>query len=100
MRSAIRWPGAVRSRGDQHGKCRRAVQLAEVDYAPLPAVLEIQEALQAGSLINPAHTQETGDPDALIANAPIGWNRPFCEARNTFILRARLLAAALRRMAE
>lgn len=49
---------------------RRAAMLAEVEYEDLPAILTIDEALEANSEIMPPKTWERGDPDKAVAAAP------------------------------
>jgi xanthine dehydrogenase large subunit len=49
---------------------RRAVRLAKLELAPLPAILTIEEALAAGSFVlPPAHVQR-GDARSALAGAP------------------------------
>ena len=48
---------------------RRAARLAKVDIAPLPALLTIAEAQQAGSLVEPPQTMRRGEPEAALAQA-------------------------------
>ena len=48
---------------------RRAALLAEVDYAPLPAILTIAEARAAGSVLEEAQRMARGDATAALAGA-------------------------------
>ena len=48
---------------------RRAARLARVRVDPLPALLTIAEARQAGSLIEPPQTMRRGEPEAALARA-------------------------------
>ncbi|ATB31691.1 xanthine dehydrogenase molybdopterin binding subunit [Melittangium boletus] len=50
---------------------RRAAALVEVEYTPLPAILSIQAAVQAGSFLSDPHTIRQGDPEAALAAAPV-----------------------------
>ncbi|MDF0541849.1 xanthine dehydrogenase molybdopterin binding subunit [Sphingobium sp. H39-3-25] len=49
---------------------RRAAKLGKIDYAPLPALLDIDAALQAQSLIEASQKMGRGDPDGAMAAAP------------------------------
>ncbi len=49
---------------------REAAKLAVVDYEDLPAILDIDAAMAAGSLLEPPYTFARGDADAAIAAAP------------------------------
>ena len=49
---------------------RAAVALADISYEPLPAILTIDAAMQAGSFLGPAATMARGDADAALAAAP------------------------------
>jgi xanthine dehydrogenase large subunit len=48
---------------------RRAARLAVVDYDPLPAVITIAQAREAGLLIDPTQVMVRGDPDAALTGA-------------------------------
>jgi carbon-monoxide dehydrogenase large subunit len=57
-----------------------AAELIEVDYAPLPVVTDMEEALEDGAPqlydhvpnnLAYLHTQKSGDPEAVFANAPV-----------------------------
>ena len=48
---------------------RDALPLAQVDYEPLPAILTIDQAMQAGSWLGPSVTMESGNPDTALAGA-------------------------------
>jgi len=48
---------------------RNALPLANVSYETLPAVLTIDEAMQAGSWLGPSVTMESGSPDTALAGA-------------------------------
>src|SRR5699024_2227120 len=47
----------------------RAAMLAEVEYEDLPAILSVEEALQANAEVVPAKAWVQGDPDGAIAGA-------------------------------
>jgi len=47
----------------------RAVELAEVEYEPLPAVLDVADAMDADSFIMPKHVMKMGDVDQQLAEA-------------------------------
>ncbi len=49
---------------------RRAARLARVDYAELPAILTIEEALAQGSFVLPTVTLARGDAAGAITGAP------------------------------
>lgn len=49
---------------------QRAVALAKVEYEPLPAILEIDEAIEADSHVLPPHEMRMGDPGTAIDKAP------------------------------
>ena len=51
-------------------KARAAAALAVVAYEDLPALLEAEDAVGAGSLIEPTQTMRLGDARAAIAAAP------------------------------
>ena len=48
---------------------RDALPLATVDYEQLPAILTIDQAMQAGSWLGPSVTMESGNPDTALAGA-------------------------------
>ena len=48
---------------------RDALPRAQVDYEPLPAILTIDQAMQAGSWLGPSVTMESGNPDTALAGA-------------------------------
>jgi xanthine dehydrogenase large subunit len=52
------------------GAARRAARLAKIDYAKLPAVLTIEDALARQSYVLPTVTLARGDADTAIAAAP------------------------------
>ena len=49
---------------------RRAVKLAKIDYADLPAILTAEEAMQAESYVLPPVTVTRGNAEAGLASAP------------------------------
>ncbi len=49
---------------------RAAAQLAEIEYEDLPAILSIEQALEAGSELAPAREWLRGDPAGAIEAAP------------------------------
>jgi xanthine dehydrogenase large subunit len=55
---------------DTLAAARQAAKHVAVDYAPLPPVLSIEEALAAESYVAPPQIVERGDPDAALAGAP------------------------------
>jgi xanthine dehydrogenase large subunit len=57
---------------------RRAARLAEIEVEELPAVLEIEEALEKRFFVDKPHEMSLGDAAAAIASAP---NRLRCELR-------------------
>ena len=54
---------------DTLAAARQAAKHVAVDYAPLPPVLSIEEALAAESYVAPPQIVERGDPDAALAGA-------------------------------
>ncbi|MFO1104816.1 MAG: xanthine dehydrogenase molybdopterin binding subunit [Amaricoccus sp.] len=54
---------------ESHLAARKAARLGKVEYEDLPALLTIDAALAAGSLIEPAVEYVRGDPDPAIAAA-------------------------------
>jgi xanthine dehydrogenase large subunit len=49
---------------------RKAARLGRIEYAALPALLTIEQAQAAGSLIEPTQRMARGDADAALAAAP------------------------------
>ncbi|MGB0747671.1 MAG: xanthine dehydrogenase molybdopterin binding subunit [Magnetospiraceae bacterium] len=49
---------------------RAAATLAEITYEDLPALLTVDQAMAADSMLMPPFVMERGDPDAAIAAAP------------------------------
>ncbi len=49
---------------------RRAARLAEVDIEPLPAILDIEDAMAAEAWVAEPHEMNRGDVDPTLANAP------------------------------
>ncbi|WP_413730428.1 xanthine dehydrogenase molybdopterin binding subunit [Sodalis sp. RH22] len=49
---------------------RRAAAAAVIEYQPLPAVLDIEEALEKALYVDAPHCHRRGDPDAALAAAP------------------------------
>ncbi|MEM9428650.1 MAG: xanthine dehydrogenase molybdopterin binding subunit [Pseudomonadota bacterium] len=54
-----------------HLAARKAARKASVEIAPTPALLSIDEALAAGSHLEPPLTYTRGDADAALATAPL-----------------------------
>ena len=50
---------------------RRAAALVEVEYEPLPALLTMKAAVEAGSFLSDPHTIRRGEPEAALAAAPV-----------------------------
>lgn len=50
---------------------RRAVRLARIEYEELPAVVSIDEAVAAQSLLEPPYVMQRGDAVAALAAAPV-----------------------------
>jgi len=53
-----------------YAAARRAARLARVSYEELPAILDVRQALAAGSFLLPAHTIRRGNPEMALAEAP------------------------------
>ena len=49
---------------------RRAARLARVQYEELPAILDVRQALAAGSFVLPTQRLRRGNPDIALAQAP------------------------------
>jgi len=54
---------------DSHRAARKAARLALVEIEPLPALVEIGDALGAGALIEPSQRMARGDAEAALAGA-------------------------------
>jgi xanthine dehydrogenase large subunit len=52
------------------GQARSAARLADVDYDVLPAIVTIDEAMAAGSLLEPAYVMQRGDVEAALKTSP------------------------------
>ncbi|WP_395831408.1 xanthine dehydrogenase molybdopterin binding subunit [Archangium violaceum] len=50
---------------------RRAAALVEVEYEPLPALLTLKAAVEAGAFHTTPHTIHRGEPEAVLAAAPV-----------------------------
>ncbi len=55
---------------ESRAACRRALDLLQVDYEPLPAVTDLHEAIRREQFIVDPHRIQRGDPDVAIAQAP------------------------------
>ena len=55
---------------DSYLAARKAVRAARVEYEPLPAILEIREALAAASQVLPTQHLSRGNPREMLARAP------------------------------
>jgi len=53
-----------------HRAARQAARLAKVSYERLEAVLTVAAALEKQLFVRPDHTQQRGDPEAALADAP------------------------------
>ncbi|MEH6491770.1 xanthine dehydrogenase molybdopterin binding subunit [Halopseudomonas sp.] len=53
-----------------HSAARKAARLAKVEYETLPAILNTREALDKSFFVRPSHSQQRGDPDKALAQAP------------------------------
>jgi xanthine dehydrogenase large subunit len=53
-----------------HEAARRAARLAKVEYEDLPALLTVDDAVQAQSFVLPEHVMKRGDAAAAITQAP------------------------------
>ncbi len=54
---------------DSIDTARRAAALAKVDYEPLPALITVREAIEAGTQVLPTKTISRGDPQGQLAQA-------------------------------
>ena len=52
-----------------HALARKAVRLAELEYAPLPADIRIEQGLDKQRLVRPSHTQCCGDVEGAMQRA-------------------------------
>ena len=57
--------------GENAEACRKAAAFIEVEYEPLPALLDIRKAVQADSFLTTPHRIARGDTQAALATAPI-----------------------------
>ncbi|HEY6191895.1 MAG TPA: xanthine dehydrogenase molybdopterin binding subunit [Bacteroidota bacterium] len=55
---------------EREEQCIEAEKLIRVEYEPLDAILTIESAMEAGTLMGPAAKIERGDPDAALKLAP------------------------------
>ena len=53
-----------------HEAARKATRLAKVEYEPLDAVVTVEQALEKQLFVRPSHTQQRGEPDKALAEAP------------------------------
>lgn len=53
-----------------HEAARKAARLARVDYEPLDPVVTIEQALDKQLFVRPSHSQQRGEPDRALAEAP------------------------------
>src|SRR5690606_20734810 len=56
---------------ESYAQARAAAAAVEVDYEPLPAILDIQDALRANALLGEPHVIQRGDVDAALASAAL-----------------------------
>ncbi len=49
---------------------RRAARMARVEYEELPAILDVRQALAAGSFVLPTQRLRRGDPELALSQAP------------------------------
>lgn len=53
-----------------HDAARKAARLAKVEYQPLDAIVTVKQALDQQLFVRPSHTQQRGEPDRALAEAP------------------------------
>ncbi|MGM0570239.1 xanthine dehydrogenase molybdopterin binding subunit [Marinobacter sp.] len=53
-----------------HEAARKAARLATVEYEPLDAVVTVEQALAQQLFVRPSQTQQRGEPDRALAEAP------------------------------
>ncbi len=53
-----------------HEAARKAARLAKVEYEPLDAVVTVDQALEKQLFVRPSQTQQRGEPDRALAEAP------------------------------
>jgi len=63
--------------GDSQAACRAAAEKVVVEYEPLPAVLSLPQAVEAGSFHNEPNFIRRGDVDAALRSAPLTLNGDF-----------------------
>ncbi len=74
--------------------CRKAAALVEVEYAELPALLTVRDAVQAGAFLSEPHTIRRGEPDAALAAAPVRFSgEVFTGAQDHFYLETQVSLA-------
>ncbi|HEX5787515.1 MAG TPA: xanthine dehydrogenase molybdopterin binding subunit [Woeseiaceae bacterium] len=77
-----------------HVAARKAARLAEVDYEPLPAILDPETAVAAGAFVLPSERLTRGDPAAAIAGAPNRVSRRVrCGGQDQFYLEGHVAMA-------
>lgn len=52
-----------------HAAARKAARLAKVRYEPLPAVINVRQALEQQLFVRPSQTQQRGDPGQALSQA-------------------------------
>ena len=57
--------------GEDLAACRAAAALIDLEIEPLPALIDIREAIARGETIGQTHTMRRGDPDAAIRRAAL-----------------------------
>ncbi|HCP46180.1 MAG TPA: xanthine dehydrogenase molybdopterin binding subunit, partial [Deltaproteobacteria bacterium] len=56
---------------DSLATCRAASEAIEIDYEPLPAILNVRDAIEAGSFLTEPHCIRRGDPDTALQGAAL-----------------------------
>jgi xanthine dehydrogenase large subunit len=57
--------------GETEALCRRGAALVRLEIEPLPAILDIDQALQAGAFFGEPHILHRGDPERALAAAAV-----------------------------
>lgn len=56
---------------DSLATCRAAATAIDIEYEPLPAILNVRDAIDAGSFLTEPHTIQRGDPEQALQGAAL-----------------------------
>ncbi|MBT8101248.1 MAG: xanthine dehydrogenase molybdopterin binding subunit, partial [Gammaproteobacteria bacterium] len=73
---------------------RKAVRRADIDYEPLPAIIDPADAVEKGSFVLPSEKLERGDPEKVLASASHRLKRRVrCGGQDQFYLEGHIAMA-------